>query len=997
MKRILFLLFLNILLLNSTINPLQAQCDPGAPECGFGAPICLPFSSRLPEFLNNSGPIPGCGGTFSFHNTSWYQITVTSNTLAIVITPSNCQDGLGYQAGLYTGCRPSDPALDAVQCSCTLGSSFFSATSIPPGNYYIMLDGCAGDICNFDISLVQGEVASDAPAQPAEPVGTLADCCPGEVVSFTTDIVAGAETYNWSFPAGMIPLNINCNEATVICGGNGGIVTVSASNVCNGTLNTSPPSDPAFIDVGSLEGFVFGSYCFPEEPGFFYAPLGLFIPGGTFEFPLISSRGCDSVVTIIVEEFFSFPNNLNFSLCPGESVTVAGEVYADPIDTTIVLPNATADGCDSVIQLIITTAPELIVEATLGDDQCNACVGFIDITPTSGVPPYQYSWSNGEIVEDLTNLCAGTYSLTITDANGCTAEASYTINDSGGNNLTLTALATSPNCTDGCDGSLVLNIACGTPPYQIDWEGGLPDGTNTQSDLCADSYSVTVSDNAGLSNTATFIVTNPAPIEINASIQNISCFGANDGSTTLSVSGGSPPYLFSWNDLPMANTATRNNLSGGPYTAVVTDANGCTATQSVFIAEPAALAISLDITNLSCTAKGSAVANPSGGTMPYSYLWSNGSTTSSVDELDFGSYGLTVTDANGCSVSQDFDIIDDCCELVISLESTDILCGEGNVGTVTVNIDVEGTPPYSIEWSDPDLPAVLTLNNLEPGIYAMTITDATGCMISEEAEVLAECCPEEFTLDITDESCTGINDGAIEVDIDNPITPPYTFEWSDPNLPNESTLSNLSPGAYALTLTNGDGCSKIETFEIASSLNLEVTTTFANCDGKGGTATATADGFFLSFFWSNGGSGSSQSDLGVGDYAVTVYSLFGGCRSAADFTIEEDPACPDDLVLTPGASIKGQLDGPALSMQVLPNPVVDVGQIRYELSEATAVTLELYDLQGRRIRELERVQPRDAGQHQVELDLSDLEVGTYWVRLQTATGQQRLLSWVKMR
>ncbi|MEM1320301.1 MAG: T9SS type A sorting domain-containing protein [Bacteroidota bacterium] len=973
---------------------VDAQCrNEGGTRCSFASPInCVPTTIYTQqERADVSDPFPGCP-SFALDNPSWYSIDVISTVLGIRAVPS-CANGTGFQMALYADCNPTVPPL-AVQCGCTTGPVFMEVSNITPGTYYILVDGCGGDVCDIDIELTRGSLQGASvvldPLFP--PLATSDNVCPGEFVSLEVNPIAGAEFYNWSFPPGVTVLNTDCNAAQVVWGSQGGAVTVTAGSFCLGQTVTSPPT---IIDVPTFTTDIFRSYC-TEDLAYYFPELDIFFPAGFYEIPLLSARGCDSLLRLTVEELTSPLNTIEQTLCPGESIVIDGTIYDSPINTLLTLTDATSQNCDSTILLILDVASELVLEEQIGDAQCDVCNGFIDVSVSGGILPYQFTWSNGTNGEDVSGLCAGNYQLTVTDNNGCTVVQTYTVNNEAGTELAITALTNSPDCPGGCDGSLMLNIACGTPPYSIDWEDGLPDDNTILGNLCSDVYEVTVTDATGLTGSTAIVINDPMPISINPSVTNISCFGASDGSISLSPFGGTPPYSYRWSDLTLGNFASRTNLAAGTYTAEITDANDCVAELTISITEPSALSLSIEAVNVTCAAKGSATATVDGGTTPYSYAWSNSASTASIDELEFGTYGLTVTDANGCTISQEFEIIDECCELAISLTATDIPCDEGEIGTVTVNIDVEGTPPYAIEWSNPNLPKELTLTDLPPGVYAVTLTDATGCQVSGDAEVLAECCPEDFTLEVMDESCRGINDGSINVNIGNPVTPPYSFEWSDPNLPNESQLSDLLAGDYSLTLTNGEGCSKVETFSIASSLNLEVTTTFANCEGDGGSATATADGFFLNFFWSNGGSGASQFNLSVGDYSVTVFNLFGGCRSGADFTIEEDPACPDDFVVAPNvATVKPEALG--LSMQVSPNPTKGQGQIRYTLEEATAVTLELYDLQGRRVRQLERAQPHTAGYHEVDVDLSDLESGTYMVSLSTAKGQRSLLPWVKIQ
>ena len=191
-------------------------------------------------------------------------------------------------------------------------------------------------------------------------------------------------------------MSIDCNIATVIWGNQPGVAQVSATSFC---LSQTVTSSSGLIDVVSTVGFDFGEYCFPEEPGYFYAPTNTFFPAGIHQINFVSSRGCDSLVTLSVVEFNTPPNFINATLCDGESIVIAGNTYDFPTTDVITLPNATQYGCDSVIVVTIEASPMIFVSSSIDDANCNTCNGRIDLNVSGGVPPYFYEWSNGQVIE----------------------------------------------------------------------------------------------------------------------------------------------------------------------------------------------------------------------------------------------------------------------------------------------------------------------------------------------------------------------------------------------------------------------------------------------------------------------------------------------------------------------------------------------------------------------------------------------------------------------
>lgn len=420
--------------------------------------------------------------------------------------------------------------------------------------------------------------------------------------------------------------------------------------------------------------------------------------------------------------------------------------------------------------------------------------GEVNVTPpTQGTPPYTYQWSNGGNTNVITNLIAGTYSLTVTDSDNCTGTASFVVNQP--TELVVTAEVNNVTCAGGQDGSIILNVSNGTPGYTYSWQHG----ANTESihNIVAGTYSVTVTDANGCSKQATYQVTQPNQILLQGDITHPSCFGENDGSITVSVSGGTPGYFFNWN-----NGATGNvfpNAAPGTYTVTVTDIRGCAAIGSYTIVSPQALNTVIQTTDVTQSggSDGSATAIVNGGTIPYSYLWSTNETTSSINGLSAGSYGLTVTDQNGCTDVQIFTINEPDCTLSADITGSEISCHGVHDGQATVTTsNNQGNVVYL--WSNGG--TTQTIFNLQANVYTVTITD-DACTVIKSIS-LSDPSVIDINVVTTNASCNTSN-GSITI---QPFggTPPYTYLWS--NGSTQQNLTNLPAGDYFLTLTDDNGC-----------------------------------------------------------------------------------------------------------------------------------------------------------------------------------------------
>ena len=287
---------------------------------------------------------------------------------------------------------------------------------------------------------------------------------------------------------------------------------------------------------------------------------------------------------------------------------------------------------------------------------CTTPVGTASVTASGGLSPLTYTWNpGGNTNASASNLSAGTYTVTVTDNNGCTVTASAII--TGGGIISVLAQVTANvTCNGGTTGSASSSASGGTLPYTFNWNNG---GTNnaTVSGLSAGTYTVTGHDSCGSSGTAPVVITQPAAMSISiASQTNISCAGSSSGSATAgAATGGTSPYTYSWSSGLGTNLAV-SNLSAGTYTISATDSHGCTASASAAITQAASsIGISIaTVNNVICSGgTGNVTASTAtGGTSPYTYSWSNGGGTSVTSlNVSAGTYTITVTDNHGCTAT----------------------------------------------------------------------------------------------------------------------------------------------------------------------------------------------------------------------------------------------------------------------------------------------------------------------------------------------------------
>jgi len=540
--------------------------------------------------------------------------------------------------------------------------------------------------------------------------------------------------------------------------------------------------------------------------------------------------------------------------------------------------------------------------------------GAVFVTTTGGTTAYNFLWDNGMMTEDIAGLSGGSYILTVTDANGCTiTDTAYVVNEPTILAITLDSIV-DVSCNGFGDGGVFVTTTGGTTNYNFLWDNGATTENNTG--LNGGNYTLTVTDANGCSITSgPHNVNEPAGMTISLdTIIDVSCNGAADGSVAISVSGGAPTYTFAWDN--GMTTEDIAGLSGGTYNVTVTDANGCTLSDGPHVVnEDSLIVITVDtVIHVTCNgeADGSIAISVNGGVPAYTFLWDNGMITEDIVGLNGGNYSLTVTDAAGCTMTSGPDSIHEPTLLVVTFDSLQhVDCNGANNGAVFVTT-TGGTTAYSFLWDNGATTEDIT--GLAGGSYSLMVTDANGCVDSTGPHVINEPTPLAIALDtIIDVTCNGANDGAVMVSISGG-TATYSFVW-DNGMTTED-ITGLAGGSYNLTTTDANGCTLTSGPHLVNEETALVITFDSvqnvSCNGSadGGVFITTTGGLpSYSFVWDNGDTNQDITGLSGGNFNVTATDADGCTTTSGPHTVNEPAVLTATLDSTTNVSCNGGNDG----------------------------------------------------------------------------------------
>ena len=541
----------------------------------------------------------------------------------------------------------------------------------------------------------------------------------------------------------------------------------------------------------------------------------------------------------------------------------------------------------------VTNPPELAIsDYSVTNLTCpGACDGAVTILNVDNASfPVTYDWSpngfTGDGTDTYSNLCANTYSVTVTDDIGCTQDTIFILTAPPA--IVIDSVVSTAVFCAGGSGTITVYASGGTPPLQYNIGLGYQ-ASNTFSGLAAGTYTITVKDvNSCTTPTALITLTENTALVLSGVVTNVKCFGGATGSINLTVSGGTGPYTYNWSNAFLGQDPV--GLIAGTYDVTVSDSFLCTNTASFTVTEPTDITVTQTHTTPCFGASNGAIDITVLGGTPcpgYTYIWSNGAVTQDLVGIAAGTYTVTVTDCNLCTKVFSYTLVQNT-QITITLNSQkNYDCfGSPCMGeiyiTVTGGTPCGAPPAYTYSWSGPGgfTSNLEDLTNLCFGAYTVTVTDCIGCT---RTRVITITRPTQITVNLntqTNVTCFGACNGAI--DLNNPTggTPGYTYLWSNGAITQD--ISGLCAGNYTVTVTDSKGCIRTRLFTITEPPDIIITPVsqtnvlcFGACTGVIDITVGGGTPPFTSYSWSgpSGYSSSSAVTPDISNLCAGVYTL----------------------------------------------------------------------------------------------------------------------------
>ncbi len=746
-------------------------------------------------------------------------LTVPTCNMTITAVPmgATCTGQGNISVDVYNGQAPFTATINGVSTGQTYNATWFSLPNLAPGTYTVVI--------------------------------TDANNC-----TATQTVTVANNTGTVAFTA---------NGINASCGGGNGSVTV------NITAGNSP-------FTATLNGAVAGTYTANN----FTIPN---VAPGTYTLEITDNWSCSSTATVTVGAGGSIsinPTVTNATCGSAGSISVGVTGGAGPYTATLngnaagtyttasfTIPNVgagtynlvvtDANGCSDNTNVTVTnTGGNLTVTANPTSGSCSV-PGSIAVDVTGGTGPYVVTLNGaaaGTYTNSwftLTNIAPGTYTVLVTDANGCTGTVSTTVGSAGGN-ITVTANPTSGSCN--VPGSIAVDVIGGTAPYTVTLNGN---GAGTYQNnwfnlqnVAPGTYTLLVTDGNGCTGTTTITVGGGGGFTITATPTNGSC--GTTASIAVSVNGGTAPFMVSMNGVVVGNTSqnpfTISNVTSGSYTLSITDANGCTSSTPVTVTGGTnkKLIVSATTTGASCGSGGSIQLDILGGTPNFDVFLNGNLVTNTnnrwyiIQNVPAGTHTVKVVDANGCEHTITRTVTGTGGNITVTANQTTVACG--STGTVAITV-AGGSTPYTVFVNGNNIgtsnQTAFNIVNLSAGSYNITIQGANGC--SGSAPVTVSGSNKKFAVTGTVNSATGCSTpGSVQLDILGGVAP---FDvYVDGNLVTNTTnrwyiIQNLTPGTYTIRVVDANGCEDTITKTVGGSsggnISLTATTTNAGCNGGG--------------------------------------------------------------------------------------------------------------------------------------------------------------------
>ena len=842
--------------------------------------------------------------------------TIASNPQIIVNTSPNNSVACGTFAVISASASGGTGALTYQWSNGATGSS----TNVYSGTYSVIVTDAVGCIATNAVSVI---ASNSALVLTVNQPTTLCNGATTTLNAFANGGFGGY-TYQWSNGSSASSIVVGGGNYCVTVTDGGGCIASACANIVQSTvinvsINQPPPicnGASANVNANVIGGQ--GPYNYSWSNG--QTSSVLVAPAGNYGLIITDAIGCTKTATLSIIQsppinavvnatstscFGSNDGLANTSVVGGTqpyyyswfpyggASNSASGLLAGSFSVTI----TDAIGCSKTSVVTINQPPLLNVTTSINNNV--SCYGgnngSATAIPSGGTAGYSYLWTpSGSTSQTPVNLVAGNYLVSVTDSKGCFQSSQATITEP---TFALTGSIVSTSnvlCAGGSSGSATVTGVGGTAPYSYQW---VPFGGSSAigNNLSLGTYTVNITD-AKLCVTKQLVtISQPIPLTATLSlINNVSCFGGSNGSANVSVNGGTAPYFYSWNSTPTQTTQIATNLPVGSYSVLVTDSKNCTfSSAGITLTQPTVLSVSVNPSALtSCSAAISITSAASGGSSPYSYLWTNGSNTSNIS-VYAGSYTVTATDILGCKASNTVSILTATNNLTATINQPAAICyGSSTTITVTANGGFGG---YSYMWDNSSTSITQTVT---VGSHCVNVTDAGGCIVSACVNIIQNQLLQA-TIAAPSLVCP-LGKTTLSVAVTGGQTP-YNYLWNT-GVTTNTLLAGV--GNYTITVSDGTGlaCSVTKTIAVAQEPALVVSTASTNVScygGNNGTASVYVSGGVsnYSYLWSvNNASTSIVGGLAIGNYSVVITDNI-GCKKTVLFSISQ-PNSPISIITT---------------------------------------------------------------------------------------------------
>lgn len=892
---------------------LSAQVIPTEQDCPGALPICDSIYHEVNAY-SGTGNIPNeitpaisCLGSGE-KNDVWYFFTVqTWGVLNFSITPNVLSDDYDWAVYNLTNntCAQiaTNPAL-SVRCNYSGVPGITGPNGLPGLQNEPTLSVSPGEVYYVNVSQFSTSTNGYTINFGAS-TASIVDNIPPEVASLSTPLPCGRDSLVVTFTEKVQCSSVQASDF-VINGPLGSVLNVTSAY--STTCNSITPYAKTFVLHFSPAIYLSGSYNLTVVDTILDVCDNVMLIPSNFAFGVTAMNvsqaknhvtcngGSNGSATVNVILGGVPPYTYTWS--NGQTTQTATGLSAGTYTATI---TNSGSACPTIATITINQPAAIATIDSITPTACGSSSGAITLKSISGgTGPYTYLWSNGFTTQNINALATGTYTVTVTDASGCTNSSSYIV--PLGNSITSSiTLNQNVSCFGGSNGSATVQGLNASGVYTYLWSNGVT--TALLNNVATGTYTATVTDISGACfSTSSVFISQPSQAMGGGTNSFTTTCGLNNGSTAVTINGGTPGYTYLWNTGNTTNTVI--SAASGNYTVTVTDANGCSITLSSTISASSVATLNTSTIDVKCFNGNDGIGSvniTTGGQPPFNYLWSNSSSTASAINLVAGTYTVTVTDFDNCTVTASI-LIQQPTALSTTALTDDTVCTANAITLSTIGNG--GVLPYNYVWSNGQTNATLNIVPAGSSAYTVTVTDANNCTTSQHAYIFVRP-PLLPTMSADTTICEG--GSATMFAFVTGGDGNYLYNWNS-GLGSSNAITVSPTSSFVLTLNVTDGCGSPPA-SISGNVNVvaSITTNYSlvqnvSCfGGNDGAAiiNVTAGGQTpFTYLWSNGVSTAANSNITATSYTVTVTDFI-GCSTTSSITLSE----PSLLVLNPLSNI----------------------------------------------------------------------------------------------